>query len=339
MSAPLVTILMLTYKSESYVREALQSALAQTYSPIEILVSDDTSPDDTWKVLTEESEVYDGPHQLSLHRNETNLGPMANYNASVARAKGELIVECHGDDISDPRRVEKIVDAWLASGRTTTCFFSGFEPIDGDGNRIEAHAPCFSIPLRKGIVATQYLAEGGAVIAAVSAYTRRVSSDFGPVEEALFAWDRVVPFRAALLGDVVHIAEPLVFYRRHTGNMSVQVDEYPDTQSFVDDYRFEYRDLCLTLRSHLRDIARARELMPDRADFLDDLEHIAGSRLQAREAATDFLAAPWYRRPGKFVTLPGRHLSGRAILSLLLVVTVPWVLYTFRQYSARIRER
>ncbi len=53
MTAPLITVLLTTYNTEDYVREALQSAFGQTWSPLEILISDDCSTDRTAHIIVE----------------------------------------------------------------------------------------------------------------------------------------------------------------------------------------------------------------------------------------------------------------------------------------------
>ena len=69
---PLVSVCMLCYNQEQYITEAVGSMLAQTYSPLEIIVSDDCSTDRTWEILQKIKDDYTGPHQLIIHRNEKN---------------------------------------------------------------------------------------------------------------------------------------------------------------------------------------------------------------------------------------------------------------------------
>ena len=75
---PLVTISMLTYNQERYVRDAVRGVLAQTYEPLEIVISDDCSTDGTWNIILEEVDAYrksGGVHKnIVLNRNEKNLG-------------------------------------------------------------------------------------------------------------------------------------------------------------------------------------------------------------------------------------------------------------------------
>ena len=50
---PLLTFGVCAYKQEQFIREAVEAALAQTYSPLEIILSDDCSPDRTFEIMQE----------------------------------------------------------------------------------------------------------------------------------------------------------------------------------------------------------------------------------------------------------------------------------------------
>ena len=67
---PLVTFVILSYNEERFIREGIQGAFSQTYSPLEIIISDDCSTDRTFEIIQEEVEGYKGPHKVVLNRNE-----------------------------------------------------------------------------------------------------------------------------------------------------------------------------------------------------------------------------------------------------------------------------
>src|SRR5512138_1410799 len=112
MSRPRVSFMIWCYNQELYIREALEGALSQDYTPLEIIVSDDTSTDSTFDIVQEVAASYRGPHKLVLSRNRQNLGIGGNVNRAVSLCHGELIVMAGGDDISLPHRTSKIVEAW-----------------------------------------------------------------------------------------------------------------------------------------------------------------------------------------------------------------------------------
>jgi len=101
---PLITFLVFTYQHAKFIRETLESAFAQTYSPLEIVVSDDASTDGSWDLIREAAAAYRGPHQIVLNRNERNLGIGAHLNRCFRMCRGEIIVQADGDDVSLPQR-------------------------------------------------------------------------------------------------------------------------------------------------------------------------------------------------------------------------------------------
>lgn len=93
---PLVSIQIPTYNQKQYIKEAIDSALAQTYENLQIIVADDCSPDyDVFEFLV---DYKDNPKVL-IHRNETNLGRVANYRETLFNlVKGEWFMNLDGDD-------------------------------------------------------------------------------------------------------------------------------------------------------------------------------------------------------------------------------------------------
>ena len=77
---PLVSFAVIAYNQERFIREAIEGAFAQTYEPLEIILSDDCSPDRTFDIMQEMAAAYDGPHKVVLNRNEPNLGLVPHVN-------------------------------------------------------------------------------------------------------------------------------------------------------------------------------------------------------------------------------------------------------------------
>jgi len=96
MNQPLVSIQIPTYNQKQYIKEALDSALAQTYESLQVIVADDCSPD--YDIFDYLSEYKNNPKVL-IHRNEKNLGRVGNYrNTLYNLVKGEWFVNLDGDD-------------------------------------------------------------------------------------------------------------------------------------------------------------------------------------------------------------------------------------------------
>ena len=100
MTTPRVSILMPVYNVASYLREAMDSMLAQTYTDFELIVLDDCSPDNSAEIL----DTYTDP-RIVRYRGEKNVGLSNVLNVGMAMARGELIARMDSDDISTPERL------------------------------------------------------------------------------------------------------------------------------------------------------------------------------------------------------------------------------------------
>lgn len=131
---PLVTIAIPTYnRADGYLAEALESALAQTYDHLEILVSDNCSTDGTPDLV----QSYDDP-RIRYVRHETNLGAHGNFDYCVDAARGDFFLMLHDDDRIAPSLLETCVDAL---GTTTEVGYirTGNRLIEGDGHVIREY--------------------------------------------------------------------------------------------------------------------------------------------------------------------------------------------------------
>lgn len=96
-SRPLVTIAIPTFDRAALLRDCVQAALAQTYENIEVLVSDNASPDNTQQVLQEFDDK-----RLRVLTQSTNIGLLPNWNACLTAARGEYVVFVSDDDRISP---------------------------------------------------------------------------------------------------------------------------------------------------------------------------------------------------------------------------------------------
>lgn len=103
---PLVTFAVFAYNQERYIREAVEGAFAQTYTPLEIILSDDCSTDSTFQIMQEMAAAYRGPHQVRARKSQFNVGVLSHVLSVAREASGEIFVVAAGDDISLPQRVE-----------------------------------------------------------------------------------------------------------------------------------------------------------------------------------------------------------------------------------------
>jgi glycosyltransferase involved in cell wall biosynthesis len=105
--SPLVTINIPTFNQERYVACAIESALAQDYPNLQVVVCDDASSDRTYEVAAS----FHDP-RLRVHRNQANLGRVGNYrHALYELAQGEWVVNLDGDDYyDDPTFISEAIE-------------------------------------------------------------------------------------------------------------------------------------------------------------------------------------------------------------------------------------
>jgi len=210
-AGPLVSVLLIAYRQAATVGAAVAGALAQTYSPLEIIVSDDASGDGTWDAIEAALAGYSGPHRIVRNRNPRNLGIGAHLSHLAGLAQGELLFVAAGDDVSQPERCARTVDAWLAHGRRPDLIACGLVDIDADGAH---HGVLRPSDLGAWRGAADWIARPPHVIGAGQAWTRRLFDGFGPLPEGTVAEDLVMVFRAIVSGGAITLPEPLVAYRR-----------------------------------------------------------------------------------------------------------------------------
>lgn len=210
-SRPLVSMLLIAYNQQHTIRAAIDAAFAQDHSPLEIVISDDASGDDTFAVMQAKVAAYTGPHRVILNRNARNLGIGAHLSHAASLCRGELLVVAAGDDISLPQRCRSVADAWLAAGRQPDLIAAPLQDIDADGH---VHATIVPSDLGRYRDLRDWVAERPHVIGAAQAWTRRLFERFGPLPEGIVAEDLIMVFRAIGAGGAISLREPLVQYRR-----------------------------------------------------------------------------------------------------------------------------
>jgi glycosyltransferase involved in cell wall biosynthesis len=106
----LVSVLVPAFNGERYIADALRSAVTQTYVQLEIIVCDDRSSDATVEIArafaAEDSRIH-------IHRNESRLGPVGNFERCLSLASGPYVKYLMQDDRLESRAVERLLDALL----------------------------------------------------------------------------------------------------------------------------------------------------------------------------------------------------------------------------------
>ena len=244
---PLFTFLLMTYNQEQFIREAVISAFEQTYSPLEILLTDDCSTDRTFEIMSEMAAAYEGPHKIILNQNPENIGIVPHLNLAVSLSSGEMIIGAAGDDISSKYRTSRIFEEWRRLGSGICSIFSDAIIIDENGHQTgsmcQGHQPKYATTAEEAVI------KGFVGVAGCShAYSRKAFEIFGPIEHSVNAEDMVIPFRNLLLGNIGYIDEQLVLYRSHGGNVSIGPSGKPTREKRLKDNKNQEAALLSWLR-------------------------------------------------------------------------------------------
>jgi glycosyltransferase involved in cell wall biosynthesis len=218
---PLVSFIILTYRQPEFVRSAVQSALDQDYSPLEIIVSDDCSPDHTYDVIAELLSDYRGPHHVTCRRNAQNIGIAGHFAEVLSLTRGELVIASGGDDDSLPERTRVTVEAWLANGRQPDMIACDVIDMDQDG---VCHGTVQVADLAHYREIGDWAAAPPRIIGAALAWSRRMITANSKLPEGLTHEDQLGVVRAILGQGGITLRTPLVKYRRGGISRHPQLD-------------------------------------------------------------------------------------------------------------------
>lgn len=120
---PLVSILIPNYNYVRYVATAVDSALAQTYPNLEVVVSDNCSTDGAWELLVER---YGTNPRVRLHRNERNIGMAGNFDRLMQLARGRYVLCLSSDDFLFPPHVEQLEARFAAEPKLDVVYCTAY---------------------------------------------------------------------------------------------------------------------------------------------------------------------------------------------------------------------
>ncbi len=203
---PTVSVVMCTYNGETYLREQLDSIIAQTYPVYELIVQDDGSSDKTVDIVRGYARQY--PF-IRLHENERNLGYNRNFLDAVMKASGDAIAIADQDDIWD---VEKLALQMALLAKGYSFAFHNSLLFDTDPKEISGKrhsVPPLFTPLR---LALKPFIPGHECV-----FTRKALPALRELtaREECLPYAYVIALACSTLGPLAYIDRGLVHWRRH----------------------------------------------------------------------------------------------------------------------------
>jgi glycosyltransferase involved in cell wall biosynthesis len=204
---PKVSIVIPAYNAEDYIRDAVDSALAQTHADREVIVVDDSSTDDTALILK-------GYGDRILVHHQANTGVAGARNAGAQLATGHWIAFLDADDVWRPTKLE----AQLAASTTPISYTNRFN-FGARGHLPEIQSEV--TPMLSGDVFAQLLLRGNFITVSSVMMTREVFDAVGGfVHQPGGCEDWDCWLRAAQRYEFSVCTEPLVGYRFTSNSMS-----------------------------------------------------------------------------------------------------------------------
>lgn len=206
-----VTIGIPVYRSEAYIRRALESALNQTYSSIEFLLVDDAGGDGSLAIIQEIQQTHQRGADVRIISHDSNLGVSASRNQMIEEAKGEYLFFMDSDDTIAEHTISLLMQK--CRQYDAEIVFGSYEKIEISGERIVCQYPSLQLVGKDQLAKFAYRKYGG-IQASACNYLVKTSLlrenhlrfiDTNYWEDLAFTFDLVTYIsRAVLLPDITY---------------------------------------------------------------------------------------------------------------------------------------
>jgi len=328
---PLISICIPTYNRAHYLRDAIESALAQTYPHLEVIVSDNASTDETMDLLA----TYADDPRVKVFRNEENVGIHRNFWRAIQRSNGTYLSMLCSDDVLLPDFIDDAY-AYLERHRESvdvvygSVLYTDKDLKPRSMGSCAGHVPCayaggrneFRELLRMTHMRWQ-----------TTLFPRELFDRFGRFDESLHAQNDWEYYLRLAAGDIRfgYLPKAYALIRQHTEQMSSEggfvgtmreLDDYLDIleRYLHDEHRWRFHGIERTLLAHIERWSEHLKQQYPQAFTLDLRLRIAAyiARLRASIEAPPPLQP--HERPRVSVILPTTgqrlHALQRALASL-----------------------
>ena len=207
---PFVSIGLAVYNGERYIRQALDSLLAQDYDNFELIISDNASTDGTREICLEYAAR---DKRIWYYRNQTNMGAAWNFDQVFELSSGEYFMWAAHDDYWDPRYIRLCLEAFDTSGAIVLAGTQG-EIIDPETEEVILTYHGFSTvglgPVERFRLTT---AARSRTLIVYGVYKRSALREVMPFRRVPLA-DKVMLAKLCFQGEFVTVQQTLIFKRQ-----------------------------------------------------------------------------------------------------------------------------
>jgi glycosyltransferase involved in cell wall biosynthesis len=272
LKTPLVSVAIATWNGERFLREQLDTIYAQTWRPLEVVVSDDASTDGTVAIL----EQYEREYGLRYIVNSEQKGLVKNFEQAMTMATGDFIALSDQDDIWKPHKIATLVDR---IGDATLIYCNVNEVLDLDGQRRyeDRYEPISRFARVHGSGhPTRYLIAENWVVSHSILFRRELMEQALPIPKHQRFHDGWLALVASKLSGVVYLDETLQTYRRHPASYTfIPSRTVPTTNRWLrllnGHFGANWRLRCASETARLRDVLDLALLDAEDRKFTLDL--------------------------------------------------------------------
>jgi glycosyltransferase involved in cell wall biosynthesis len=213
-----ISVAMCTFNGSRFLPAQLQSIRGQGRLPEELVICDDRSTDGTEAIISDFAQ--DAPFAVRVVRNNQNLGSTRNFEKAISLCEGNIVALADQDDVWYPYKLQQIERAFLGPNPPVAAF-SDADLID-ENSRPQGrlwHSFLFRRREQTRFAngdALKILIKHPVVTGATLAFRREFFSLLSPIP-ADQVHDTWIAFLLAACGRVLPLAQPLMQYRKHTG--------------------------------------------------------------------------------------------------------------------------
>jgi glycosyltransferase involved in cell wall biosynthesis len=252
---PKVTVILTSRNHENFLREAIDSVLAQSWQDFELIIWDDASTDHSWEVIQRYSDA-----RIRAFKNETQRYGVYGVNKSIDIANGEYIAIHHSDDVWETDKLEKQVKI-LDSRPEIGAVFTWIKAINDAGEILKSFTTLEQKNRTRQEWLRHFFTSGNALCHPTVLIRKQCYSDCGNYRSGLWLLpDFDMWVRLCLRYEIFILPEPLIRFRWHedgsnSSNSKTSTLNRGSFESFI----------VLENYSHLHDIDEILKIFPSAA--------------------------------------------------------------------------
>ncbi|MDE5438542.1 glycosyltransferase family 2 protein [Elizabethkingia meningoseptica] len=218
-NSPLISIIVVSYNQEKYIRENLDSIKRQTYANIELIIADDASKDNSVEVF--EKWLIENNYIAKKNYHQNNTGFATTLNECIELTTGKYIKIIAADDFLHENAIEKCVSRLEELGEDYGMIYTDVYTIDEDSKIREDMMDCNSSYHPDPDEFYNMLVLGNRIMALSVVVLKSVLVETGIYDEKFLVEDYYKWLKIGKLYKVAYIPEKLAFYRWHGSNISI----------------------------------------------------------------------------------------------------------------------